>query len=363
MSAIAITAARVVVYGAYGHTGRFVVAELLRRGLTPVLCGRDAQRLGGLQSEFPGLEARVATVDDAAALADAFDDADVVINCAGPFLDTAIPVGHAAVRAGAHYLDVAAEQQAVVQAIDALDTPAGARGTVVLPGMGFYGGLGDLLATAAMGDWPDADEIAVGTVLSYWHPTGGTRRTGERNAYPRVVVDAGELAPLATQPPGREWDFHGALGGQDMVCLPFSEIITIHRHLRSNRVTHWLNRRALEDVRDPTTPEPIGHDAQGRSSQQFTMQAEVKRGGERRIAQASGTDIYAVTAPLLGEAVKRLLAAPAPRGGAFAPGQLFDAGVFLQALSPAFLLLGQEHELPVHPAARLHAGIPVRVLG
>ena len=36
----------VLVYGAYGHTGRFVVTELLRRGLTPVLSGRDAARLG-----------------------------------------------------------------------------------------------------------------------------------------------------------------------------------------------------------------------------------------------------------------------------------------------------------------------------
>lgn len=30
------------VYGAYGHTGRFVVAELRKRGWTPILSGRDA---------------------------------------------------------------------------------------------------------------------------------------------------------------------------------------------------------------------------------------------------------------------------------------------------------------------------------
>src|SRR6185437_9570237 len=36
---------RIAVYGAYGHTGRFVVAELLRRGFVPVACGRDAARL------------------------------------------------------------------------------------------------------------------------------------------------------------------------------------------------------------------------------------------------------------------------------------------------------------------------------
>lgn len=36
----------VAVFGAYGHTGRFVVAQLLERGFVPVLSGRDAGRLG-----------------------------------------------------------------------------------------------------------------------------------------------------------------------------------------------------------------------------------------------------------------------------------------------------------------------------
>ncbi|SDG39451.1 saccharopine dehydrogenase NADP-binding domain-containing protein [Pseudonocardia oroxyli] len=91
--------------GAYGHTGRFVVAELRRRGIEPVVSGRDATRLAAT-----GYEARPAATDDPAALAAAFAGADVVINVAGPFLDTAVPVAAAAVRAGAHYLDVSAEQ-------------------------------------------------------------------------------------------------------------------------------------------------------------------------------------------------------------------------------------------------------------
>lgn len=39
---------QVAVFGAYGHTGRFVVAELLERGYTPVLSGRDADKLKAL---------------------------------------------------------------------------------------------------------------------------------------------------------------------------------------------------------------------------------------------------------------------------------------------------------------------------
>lgn len=44
----------VTVFGAYGHTGRFVVAELVARGWTPILSGRDAGKLADLGQAFPG---------------------------------------------------------------------------------------------------------------------------------------------------------------------------------------------------------------------------------------------------------------------------------------------------------------------
>jgi short subunit dehydrogenase-like uncharacterized protein len=106
----------VLVYGAYGHTGRFVVNELQRRGLVPVLSGRNAAALGKLSRELPHLQVRVAAVDDPASLDAAALGVSAVLNCAGPFMDTALPVAAAAVRAKAHYLDVTPEQ-AVVQSI------------------------------------------------------------------------------------------------------------------------------------------------------------------------------------------------------------------------------------------------------
>ena len=53
---------RVLVYGATGHTGRFVVDELLRRGLEPVLAGRDAERLAAGPARHAGLEDRKSVV-------------------------------------------------------------------------------------------------------------------------------------------------------------------------------------------------------------------------------------------------------------------------------------------------------------
>src|SRR6516225_6524612 len=135
----------VAVYGAAGHTARFVLAELERRGLPAVAVGRNAATL---PADVP---ARVAAVDDAAALDAAFAGCAVVINCAGPFLDTAAPVIAAALRAGAHYLDVTAEQASAMDVFERFDAPARAAGVAVIPAAGFYGGLADLLATALLG--------------------------------------------------------------------------------------------------------------------------------------------------------------------------------------------------------------------
>src|SRR4051812_47229858 len=88
---------RVLVYGATGHTGRFVVDELLRRGLVPVLAGRDADRLAALPPRHAALERRVVGVEDPDLLRRALTGAGAVINCAGPFLDTALPLARAAV--------------------------------------------------------------------------------------------------------------------------------------------------------------------------------------------------------------------------------------------------------------------------
>ncbi|WP_342611797.1 NAD(P)H-binding protein [Burkholderia ambifaria] len=76
----------VAVYGATGHTGRFVIAELERRGLGAIRIGRDAARLA--QGGNDAAPWRVASADDPAALDAALRRAHAVINCAGP---TSIP--------------------------------------------------------------------------------------------------------------------------------------------------------------------------------------------------------------------------------------------------------------------------------
>jgi short subunit dehydrogenase-like uncharacterized protein len=323
----------VLVYGAYGHTGRFVVAELLRRGLTPVLSGRDPDRLATMAGQFPGLDARPATVNDTRSLEDAIRGTGLVVNCAGPFLDTAVPVAAAAVRAGAHYLDITAEQAAVQELYRAHQELEWGADVAVIPAMAFYGGLADLLATAAMAGWESADEVTVALGLDRWWPTGGTRNTGRRNTAARLVVNGGRLVPAPSPAPLRGWEFPRPLGRQSVTGNPFSEIIVMAHHLAASRIDTYLSTSALEDIRNPATHAPQAVDEIGRSAQQFVVDVILRRGGQERRISAAGRDIYAVTAPLVAEAAKRLTDGRATVEGAAAPAEAFDAADFLDALS------------------------------
>jgi len=331
--------AHVLVYGAYGHTGRFVVPELLERGLTPVLSGRDPARLAAMAARFPGLDVRPAAADDPRSLASAVRGTAIVVNCAGPFLDTAVPVAAAAVAAGAHYLDVTAEQAAVRELYRTHQERGWPASIAVIPAMAFYGGLADLLATTAAAGWAAIDEITVAIGLDRWWPTAGTRNTGRRNTATRLVVSGGRLVPAPSPAPLRDWEFPPPLGRQAVAGSPFTEIVTMARHLPAAAIVTYLTSAALDDLRDPATPAPAAADQAGRSAQQFIVDVTLRRGGQERRISAAGRDIYAVTAPLVAEAAARLADGRASVRGAAAPGEAFDAGDFLAALSPCHLTI------------------------
>src|SRR3546814_13835331 len=90
---------RVVLYGAAGHTGRCVAAEIARSGWTPLLTGRDMAKLKPVADRH-GAEARQVEVMDAAGLDRLLVRAHPVITCEGPFGDTAPHLLDAKLQAG-----------------------------------------------------------------------------------------------------------------------------------------------------------------------------------------------------------------------------------------------------------------------
>jgi short subunit dehydrogenase-like uncharacterized protein len=328
------TTQSVAVLGANGHTGRFVVTELLRRGMKPIAIGRNAERLAAAGFPERGIQCREAVVEDDEALDRALAGAAAVINCAGPFMDTADAVARAALRAGIHYLDVTAEQPSVQATFERHEVAARKAGVAIIPAMGFYGGLADLLVAAVMDEWEHADTIEIRVALDSWLPTRGTRVTGEKNTARRLAVSGGQLGPVHQPPAERVSILPAPFGRQTFVELPFSEVPLIARHVRTKELHTFLSTIALRDVRDPSTPPPQAVDETGRSAQRFAVEVIVGQGDMCRRIVAQGQDIYAVSAPIICEAVQRILSRDIRDVGVKPPAAIFNAASFLQALGP-----------------------------
>lgn len=346
-----------MVYGATGHTGRFVVAELRRRGVATIASGRDAARLGALAAELGDVEVRAAPVDDAAALDRALAGAAAVVNCAGPFAVTAGPVVRAALRAGVPYVDVAAEIEANAAMFADHARAAREAGIAVVPAMAFYGGLGDLLITAALDGRTSADVAHVAYGLSSWHPTDGTRAAGavshERRGGRRVRFAAGGLRYHDDAPTEREWVFPEPLGRRTVVAeFSMADVVTVPSHLAVPEVRTHMAVEAARDLASADTPGPAAVDADGRSDQLFVVDAVVEADGVRHRATARGQDIYAVTAPLAVEAVQRILDGRTRTKGVASAGAMFDAADFLAALAPHVAVEVAEAEVVVVEVAR-----------
>ena len=328
----------VAVYGAYGHTGRFVVAELHERGYIPTLVGRDQDKLLALAQTRPGLEARQASVDDSTSLDRALNGAVAVINCAGPFATTAAPLIEAALRAGIPYVDVAAEIEANLDTFAHFAQRALAAGTVVVPAMAFFGALGDLLVTTAMGDWTAADEAHIAYGLSSWHPTAGTLAagavSGQRRGGRRVRYTGGRLEYHHDALPTLEWPFPPPLGPQSVIGeFTMADVVTVPSHLAVPEVRTYMAAKAAADLSAPGALAPTAVDERGRSAQTFVVDVLVRSGGTERRAVATGQDIYAISAPLAVEAVDRILTGRTRTTGVASAGAVFDAPDFLRALS------------------------------
>jgi short subunit dehydrogenase-like uncharacterized protein len=145
-----VNGTRIGIVGAYGATGAVVARTFAAQRSRPLLLiGRNTQKLDELAGSITG-DVATASIDvmDERALVDACRDCQVVINCAGPASVILDRVGHAALEAGAHYVDPGPDER-VFQNLRARDSEIRAKGLVFLLGAGYVPGLSELLLRAA----------------------------------------------------------------------------------------------------------------------------------------------------------------------------------------------------------------------
>ena len=73
-----------MIYGANGYTGELAAIDAVRRGLKPVLAGRNEAAVSELANRL-GLDYRVFNLDRPEQVSQAISGMHVILHCAGPF--------------------------------------------------------------------------------------------------------------------------------------------------------------------------------------------------------------------------------------------------------------------------------------
>ena len=163
-------AARIVVFGATGYTGRLVSAALVARGARPVLAGRNAPALAVLASELGGLETTVADVASPATVRSLVAGGDVLVSTVGPFARWGGPAVDAAIAAGAAYIDSTGESEFIRAVFERYGAAAKTAGCGLVTAFGYDWVPGNLAGALAL---REAGAAATRVEIGYF-VTGGS---------------------------------------------------------------------------------------------------------------------------------------------------------------------------------------------
>lgn len=184
----------ILIYGAYGYTGRLIVDQLLDMGIKPIVAGRDASKTKAHANE-KGLEFMAFDINDAKGLVEFLSKGKVVIHCAGPFIHTAKQMIEACLETGTHYLDITGEYQ-VFDLAKTYGDQAKEKGLMLLPGAGFDVVPSDCLAATLASQMPDATDLVLSFVNKGGSLSRGTTKTMIENlGQPTMYRKNGEYVP------------------------------------------------------------------------------------------------------------------------------------------------------------------------
>lgn len=165
-----------MIYGANGYTGRLIARRAVSLGMYPLLAGRDRASLERLANELD-CQMRIFSLESASKMAEQLADVDLVLNCAGPFVQTAEHLIEACLQSGTHYLDITGEWN-VIEHAASQGEQAKRAGIVVIPAVGFDVVPSDCLAKQLANALPDATRLELAFRI---HTSGAALSPGTAN--------------------------------------------------------------------------------------------------------------------------------------------------------------------------------------
>lgn len=312
---------RLMIYGATGYTGRMVAELAAASGLSPLLAGRDASKLAALADSLQ-VEHRVFALDSLDSIAYALADVSVILNCAGPFQRTARRLMEAAIRCGAHYLDVSAELDSYRLA-EALDDQAIQAGSMLLPGSGGSVAMLGCLAGHAIGLVPTPVRLRLALQVRGAMSRGSVISATENLSAQCLMRVDGQLvgrAPNELQP----FDFGRGLVDCIPVTLP--DLVTVWRSTGVPWIETFVHMGGSNFPQGDLSALADGPSAEERAANRYRAIAEVTDGdGNVRHALLDTVNGYTFTSMAAVEAARRVLEGET-RPGFQTPAGLFGKG-------------------------------------
>lgn len=162
---------RALIIGGVGGMGQGVARDLVKQEqVTDVILAdlyADPERLSKKLRENEKTKLVKMDVNDHEGMVKAFKDVNVVINTAGPFYKTAVPVAKAAVEAKVNYIDICDDYEGTEILFESeIDRLAKDAGITVLTGMGSDPGTNNVLVKWYADRLDQVDEIYLYWVVS-----------------------------------------------------------------------------------------------------------------------------------------------------------------------------------------------------
>ncbi len=228
-----------VVLGATGQQGRIASRDLLERGYSVLLCGRNKARVMPLLKKFPK-HAQFAFVDlsnftkTVQTLKHA--KSSIVLNCAE--LNWNIPAMKAALAADMNYLDLGSDIPNTKLQL-AMDAKFKKQGLTAITGCGSVPGIGNVMLSHAAQQLDSIETIEVGflwnsNIKKFVIPFSMESIVEEFTEI-APVVEAGKFIDKVPLDTVRNRDHH-AIGSQKQLIVRHSETYTFHKYFQHKGV-------------------------------------------------------------------------------------------------------------------------------
>jgi len=211
-----------MVYGANGFTGQLIVKEALKKGLRPVIAGRNQLFIETLSTQL-SLDYKIFNLNLPSEVSSGIAEVDLVLNCAGPFSQTAEPIVKACLDAKKHYVDITTEVMAL-EMLRQRNVLAKQRNIMILAGVGFEVVATDCLAATLKKMLPNANKLVLANDVRGGYSKGVVKTILEALKLGGLVRENGMVKKTQLGHKTLEVEFAGVQ--KHTICVPGADIST-----------------------------------------------------------------------------------------------------------------------------------------